>query len=335
LLARKGVSRTSDDIVHFKTIIDDLSLTVQKENFYFDTHYLFHHIYSAYYFAVNDFENCLIHLKTNLEYFEKNFVNLENQPNIYFSILTNAIFVSEKLGKCKEANNLLEKLKMLPSKVNMDSNEDMQIKLFSSVSSIEMSMLTKRGDFEKAKDLISKIESGLLKYGDKISPSRKAFLEFKIAVVYLSLNEFSNALKWINIILNDKQLDEKEDIVSFAQLLDLLVYIEMKNIDILPYALKNTNRFLKSRNRLFAFEKVFLHFISKAIKSKDVFELETLWEEIYNELSKIQDDSFESVVLEYFDFLSWAEAKFKRKSFKDVVFEKFNQNFSVEFSTQI
>lgn len=329
LLAQKGVSRTETDILNFQSIIDDLTKSINQENFYFDTHYLYHHIFSAYYFAVNDFENCLSHLTTNITYFEEEVFNIESHPNSYFSILTNAIFVSEKLEMHKDANILLEKLKQLPSKINMENNEDLQIKLFSSVNSIEMSMLTRRGDFERALKLVPVIERGLMNYGEKISSPRKAFMEFKIAVVYLSLNEPSNSLKWINNILNDKQLDQKEDIVSFTQLLDLLVHIEMKNTQLLPYALKNTQRFLKSHNRIFTFEKVFLQFISKIIKSTDVFETEILWEEIHHQLMCIQDDSIESVALEYFDFKSWAESKFKRKSFSQVVFEKFEKQYSL------
>lgn len=329
LLSHKGVSRSQEDILNFKTIIDDLTKSVNQNNFYFDTHYLFHHIYSAYYYAINDFDNCLIHLQTNINYFEQNVTTIENHPNSYFSILTNAIFVSEKQEKHKEANLLLEKLKQLPAKISMDNNEDLQIKLFSSVSSIEMSMLTRRGDFDRAINLIPIIERGLMNYGDKISTPRKAFLEFKIAVVYLSVNELSKSLKWINKILNDKQLDQKEDIVSFTQILDLLVHIEMNNLQLLPYALKNTQRFLKSRNRIYTFEKVFLHFVSKIIKSIDIFEMETLWEGIYHELTGLQDDSIESVALEYFDFQSWAESKFKRIPFSQVVFDKFNHRLSL------
>ena len=225
LLSHKGVSRSQEDILNFKSIIDDLTQSVNKEIFYFDTHYLFHHIYSAYYFAINDFQNCLDHLKINIEYFENDLQYIENHPNSYFSILTNAIFVSEKQEKYKEANELLEKLKQLPAKIVMDNNEDLQIKLFSSINSIELSMLTRRGDFEKAVKLVPLIERGLMTYGTNLSAPRIAFLEFKMAVIFLSLGECSSALKWINNILNNKRLDQKEDLFSFAKLLDLFIHI--------------------------------------------------------------------------------------------------------------
>jgi hypothetical protein len=329
LLSHKGVSRTQEDILNFKSIIDDLTQSVNQEIFYFDTHYLFHHIYSAYYFAINDFENCLAHLKINIEYFENDLQHIENHPNSYFSILTNAIFVSEKQEKYKEANELLEKLKQLPAKIEMDSNEDLQIKLFSSINSIELSMLTRRGDFEKALKLVPLIERGLMTYGANLSAPRIAFLEFKMAVIFLSLGEFSSALKWINNILNNKRLDQKEDLFSFAQLLDLLIHLEMKNKQLLPYALKNTQRYLKSHNRVFSFEKMFLQLISKIIKSDDVFDKEAVWEELYSSLKTIEGDAMDSVALEYFDFQSWAESKFKRIPFTKIVSEKFNNKFSV------
>jgi len=329
LLSHKGVSRSQEDILNFKSIIDDLTQSVNKEIFYFDTHYLFHHIYSAYYFAINDFQNCLDHLKINIEYFENHPQLIENHPNSYFSILTNAIFVSEKQEKYKEANGLLEKLKQLPAKIEMDNNEDLQIKLFSSINSIELSMLTRRGDFEKAVKLVPLIERGLMTYGANLSAPRIAFLEFKMAVIFLSLGECSSALKWINNILNNKRLDQKEDLFSFAQLLDLLIHLEMKNTQLLPYALKNTQRYLKSHNRVFSFEKMFLQLISKIIKSDDVFDKEAVWEELHSSLKTIEGDAMDSVALEYFDFQSWAESKFKRIPFTKIVSEKFNNKFSV------
>jgi len=325
LLSQKGISRTDDDILNFKKIIDDLATTINPANFYFETHYLYHHIFSAYYFAINNFESCLEHLQTNIDYFEAETVHISNQPNSYFSILTNAIFVCEKMGRFKDSTILLNKLKQLPITINMDNNDDLQIKLFSSVNSIELSSLTRRGDFEKALKLIPIIEKGFIKYGEKISVQRKAFLEFKIAVIYLSINEFGSALKWINKILNDKQLEQKIDIVSFAKLLDILIHIELKNLQLLPYTITNTQRFLKSNNRLFTFEKTFLNFVKKIIASSNLIDEEIHWEEIYDEIVQMQASSNELVAFEYFDFQSWAESKFKRKSFSKLVNDKFNR----------
>ena len=140
-------------------------------------------------------------------------------------------------------------------------------------------------------------------YGDKITPIRKAFLHFKFAVVYIGHGDFNSALKFVNEILNSPEIDKSEDIIGFTQLLDLLIHIELRHNKLLPYTLKNAQRFFKTRNRLYHFEKIFLQFIAKLIKCDDYFDLQTLWENLNNELSSISnDDIFESIALEYFDF---------------------------------
>jgi hypothetical protein len=123
----------------------------------------------------------------------------------------------------------------------------------------------------------------------------------------------------INRILNDSDLDESEDILSFTHLLDLLIHLDLKHEQLLPYALKNVQRFLKSRNRLYSFEKAFLQFVSKRVKCTNELDIEVLWEELHTELAAIKDDTFEGVALEYFDFRTWAESKFKKQVFIELI----------------
>jgi hypothetical protein len=187
-------------------------------------------------------------------------------------------------------------------------------------------MLLRKGDFKGAVRIAEKIIDTFELYGEKIVPARRAFLEFKIGVAYIGVNEFSQALKWVNRILNDKNLDQTEDIVSFAQLLELLIHLELNHDELLPYSIKSTHRFLKSRNRLYNFEKVFLQFIGKLTRCNDRFEIDDYWGELYHELASLTDNStFESVALDYFDFQSWAEAKLKGKEFECIVRDKYNR----------
>ena len=325
LLAQKGNSRSLDEFSDFKLIIDELAKNVKQNEWCFETHYLFHHIYSAYYFAINDFEKCLESLQKNIIYFEDHPAYINGQPNKYFSILTNTIFVCEKLGKIKQAQIIFQKLKNLPQQLTEHTNEDLKIKLFSSISSIEIDNLIQHGDFKEALFLIPKINEGLDFYDDKIATPRKIYLSYKIAVVYLALGDFPNSLKWINNILNDKLLDQKEDILAYTHLLSVIVHIEMKHFDLLAYLVKSILRSLKAKNRLYEPEKAFLNFVSKLIKTSDVFEKEQFWENTYNVLVELYKDMNNAVSLDYFDILSWSEAKFKRQSFQEIIKLKFNR----------
>ena len=322
-LSQKGIARSEEEVEGYKELCSEL-LKESGEYHDFETNYLYHHTLSAFHYAINDLPASYKALQENLNLIESHPLGAKCDVNKHISILTNAIYIGDKIGFSKDSLRLLGQLKSVAAGV--DSNEDLKIKLFSSIASIEISMFLRKGDFVSAKKIVMSVEEELEKYDDKIVPSRRAFLEFKLAVVHMGLGDYQQALRWINRILNDSRLDKTEDIIGFTQLLDLLVHIELGNVKLLPYSFKNTQRFFKTRNRLYSFEKVLLQFINKLIKSEDLFERKNLWESLHNELAAITDDDlFESVALDYFDFQSWAESKLKGKSYEIIVREKYNR----------
>ncbi len=321
-LSKKGVSRSKNESDEYQNLANELlELRIEHVNGK-ETKYLYFHSLSAFFYAIGDFVQSLFYMKKILSLFDEK--NCLVEINKQVSVLTNAIFVSEKLGMYKDSATFLKQLKTIEREV--DSNEDLAIKLFSSVSSIELNIFLRKGDFENAMSVAKRIEKRLDEFGTKVVPVRRAFLAFKIAVIYMGTNDFSNALAWVNRILNDSQLDKTEDIIGYTQLLELLIHVELNHDNLLPYFLKNTLRFFKTRNRLYTFEKVFLQFIRKLINCKDQFEVESIWRELSNDLSEITDNSFESIALEYFDLKSWAEAKLKKKAFQMIVREKYNES---------
>lgn len=328
-LSKKGVARSKEETDAYSQICQMvLSEDYSPHTLTFEGKHLYHHVLSAYYYATGQLEKSLDQLEVNLGTTDQSTLAKKMEANKYISALTNAIYIADKIGNHRKSTQYLNELKKFGS--TLAANEDLSIKLFSSVSSIELSMYLRKGDFQNATSSADKIEKELEHYDEKIVPIRRAFLEFKIAVVNMGTGNFSEALKWINRILNDSNLDKKEDIIGFTQLLELLVHIELNHNNLLPYSLKNTQRFFKTRNRMYGFEKVLLQFISKLIKCEDHFDRQNLWEKMYKELSQItNDDVFESVALDYFDFESWAESKLKGKAFDAIVREKYNRRMKV------
>ncbi|NRA13388.1 MAG: hypothetical protein HRT57_15695 [Crocinitomicaceae bacterium] len=270
-LAKKGVARSEEESKNYTELCSPLLNDYDPENITTEGKYLYSHALSAYYYSIADLEKSLGYLKLNLELFNETPKELEIEPIKQISVLTNAIYISDKIGEYRIAIVYLNQLKSLAN--GIESNEDLEIKLFSSISSIELSMNLRKGAFKDASKIAIDIEQKLLGFGDKITSTRRAFLEFKIAVAYIGVGEFNIALKWVNKILNDSELDKTEDIIGFTQLLDLLVHIELNHDKLLPYSLKSTQRFFKTRNRMYSFEKVFLQFIGRLVKCKDHFEM--------------------------------------------------------------
>ena len=53
----------------------------------------------------------------------------KEEPNIYFSVLTNTIYVASQLKKYDDVFKYLDRLHLLPERMKIDGNEDLDIKL--------------------------------------------------------------------------------------------------------------------------------------------------------------------------------------------------------------
>ena len=322
ILNKKGKARTEEGLTKLKSIIDDVLLNRDPEHIFYQTEYLYNHIYSAYYFGVGDYGNSFKYLKQNVDHIEANLDKFQEEPNIYFSILTNIVYVASQLRQFDDVFFYLKKLRELPETMEIKNNEDLEIKLFSSANSIELTIYFLTGEFEKGLEIIPQIENGLMLYGHKLNSVRKAFFFFNIAIIYFGAKKYNDALKWTNRLLNDIDINKSLDIYCFGQLLNLLVHIELNSKNLLPYALRSTQRYLSTRNRYFQFETSFLELISKLLKSPDAFTANEHYATFLEKVNGLKENQLEKTAFEYFDFISWAEAKASGRDFAEVVRER-------------
>lgn len=311
-----GQARSPKEVEVYTKLYNEFKSIKKTDEIIFENQYLINHFKSAYYFAILEHDESLTTLKENLQLFKNGKEKIKEYPNQYFSILTNIIHLESKNSNTKAIHTHLNELKTFPHQLKASLTEDLAIKLFSSINSIELKILNQEGNFEKATQLSEEIKEGLKKYEAEITPFRKAYLAFNMSIAFFGNEEFNQSLKWINIILNNKELDQKEDIISFAHLLNLLIHFELKNDDLLPYAIKSTKRFLTKRKRTFKFETVFLKHLTKISNAQNKYEIEDLLHNVDKEIKALKDDPFEAVAFEYFDFHVWLTSKVKNKSFQ-------------------
>ncbi len=322
ILNKRGKARTEEGLTRLKSIIDNTLLNREPEHIFYESEYLYNHIYSAYYFGVGDHANSYKYLKQNLDHIESNLDKFQEEPNVYFSILTNIIYVASQLRNYEEVFSLLKKLRELPETLEIKNNEDMEIKLFSSANSIEMTIYFMTGEFQKGLEIIPQVENGLMLYEHKLNSVRRAFFYFNIAILFYGAKQYNDALKWTNRLLNDIDINKSLDIYCFGQLLNLLIHIELNNKSLLPYALRSTQRYLSTRNRYFKFESSILELIGKLLRSPDTVTENQQYEDFLHKIRELKEDQLEKTAFEYFDFISWAEAKVSGKDFGEVVREK-------------
>jgi hypothetical protein len=322
MLNTKGRARKSEQLDEFRKLIDASLKDQTLEGLSVNARFLYHHTYSAYYFAITDAENCRIHLSQNVELIEANTEIFRDEPNVYFGVLTNLIYVLSRLKLYKEVLKYLKKLRTLPEKLDTARNENLEMKLFASAYSLELTLYNSIGHFDQAMKLVPKIEEGLTRFEGRLSKLREAHFIISVAVACYGAGKFQLALKWTTRLLNDSEIGENEWIYAVAQVFALILHIELNHLELLSYVGRSVQRYLKTRNRSYQFENVFLKFAEKISKADDVKTIHPLYEDLYEHLKQLDEDPFEKTAFEYFDFPAWAESKAKNKSFREIVIEK-------------
>ncbi|MFD1551180.1 hypothetical protein DNU06_16770 [Putridiphycobacter roseus] len=311
-----GTVRSKEDVMALELIIQPLNaIEYLAEDW--ESAYLYHHITSGYYFAIYDIDNCSKHLSILIQLYEANPDLIKQNPNRYFSIITNFIYCETKRSNFEIAQNYLNLLDKFKSDYTV--NKDLEIKFFSSVGSLKLFLFIETGNYTEANALIKEIDLGIEQYEGKIGLMRSAYLNFQIGVAFLSQGAFKESLTYINKVLNEKSLLQRQDIYSFSLLLQLIIHFELKNYRFIPYILNTTKRFLKEKNRLYTFESIFLKVIQK-IKDENLnrMDVEEVLASLTPEIEKLKEDKFEKTAFDYFDFSAWLKSKIENKTYLEI-----------------
>ena len=306
--------------IHF--IINTPVMKSEKKALSFNAKYLYHNMLGFYLQTKGDLKKSYIHRKSLVNLFESNQEHLAEHTSNYIAALNNLLIICVPLEKYKEFHFLLRKMRAIPAK-----SSEIKARIFSRSYNLELSMYIDTGQFEKIIPLINKIEAGLKEFKRQFVIAHEMIFYYSISYCYLAICDYNNALKWLNKVLNETNIETREDIHGFARILNLIIHYELDHADLLGYITKSTYRFLYKRKRLYKFETSFLNFIRQKLpKVKSNKELVSAFKELKMELGAITKDPFEKKALEYFDFISWLESKIGNRPFAEIVKEKAKKN---------
>lgn len=273
---------------------------------------LFYEIYIQYYNVTGNFKESFGHCRKFLDFMEAHPEKLEHNTKSYLTALNNYLIRCAVTGKDENFPAILEKYR----DITIDKSE---ISAFLLSYNIELYYYTSRGNFNDGLPLIEKTSMYLDKYKGRYHRSIELFLWFSIAYLYFGNGNYKSCLEYINKILNDPLVKQREDVRVLALLLNLIVHYELGNYDLLDYTIKSTYRFLYTRKRIYRVESLTLSFLKKLTRIFNTKELMGMFKELKDELESYYNDPYEMKALEQFDFLSWLESKIQGKSFGEMV----------------
>jgi hypothetical protein len=151
---------------------------------------------------------------------------------------------------------------------------------------------------------------------------RVMVFHYKIACLYFGSGDNSSAVDYLNLIINQKSPDYRQDIQSFARILSLIAHFEMGNERLVEYQIKSVYRFLGKMKDLQEVQKEIFKFLRRTPKMKAV-QLKQEFKDLKEKLVKIEEKEFERRPFLYLDIISWLESKIEQKTVQEVVREKF------------
>lgn len=246
-----------------------------------------------------------------LDYLKSEQSRLRNDPGPYITALNNKIGLYLNQRKHQQVPPLLERIRTIPKQFKL-RNSSISLKLMIRSYNVELEAYRDSGQVGRGIDLISTIRSFIDKNTALISTDYKILFHYQFAYLYFMAQDFRKALQDVNAVLRYRNHAERNDILGYAQFLNLLIHYELGNWTVIKYSVDASRRFLKKKGALLEFEKVLLRIFSKLSTNPEVNHQSILvagYQNLFGEPPLLTESQ-----LDYLNFKCWIESKIKNSS---------------------
>jgi len=277
---------------------------------------LFHRIKGLYAYSVLDYKGFYQSCQEQMALMEAHSYFRKENTTEYISLLSNLTISCGLLGRFEEVNECLDKfLKIKP----VTANDKLKVHL--EYYSKKFSYCISTGAFDEGRSMMQQHLKEVKQFDTGLFESGRFYFQY----FYLNFGtgDYDEALNYLNLWLNLPRSIERQDLQSLARILNLVIHFEMGNTMLLEYLLRSTYRFLKTRNRVFAFELRVLKFIKESNNYLTRTEIKEAFQNLKADFERLAEDPSERVMMQYFDFISWLESKIQQVPFGEIVRSKY------------
>ncbi len=294
----------------------------EEEKLSFHEKLYLYYSYVGYCFYIQDFDRGYDYARRWVQLFDSHPEMIEPKLEMYIKGLNNLMVAQSKLLKYAEfleTNKKLENISFLP---NIFLTDHITLTLFKYSYTHAINRHFMLGDFKGGITLVQNIKDGLDKFISKLDKHSVLIFYYKIACLYFGSDNYRQALVWLNKIINSKAVDLREDIHSFARILNLICHFELGNTDLVEYQVKSTYRFLLNKGNLGIFQKIILRFLKKLTGEINDQNLIPAFKALKEELLPIAESPYDKKAFIYFDIISWLESKIEGRPVEEIIREK-------------
>lgn len=286
----------------------------KAEQFIIETFHLYHT-------SKFDTANAMKYNRASLKLMEDNTALLRSNVERYLATFQNYVLQYYYKGDIENLEISAVKLKTFLETTKIHIPRLVRVTAQGKIYDILLSAYHTNCKFDKAIDILTKAEKLVEENYSVIDKSVKNVTYQMGTFIYFTTEDYENALRLSNKLLNDPDSGKFLEVYCFILLLQLLIHYELGNYDLIEYITKSTKRYLSKTEKLYKIEKIMLSFFDKIIKAENEYKDE-MFKTLQSNLNELRKDPDEGR-FEYYDFSSWCESKIRKIKIRDVFLEKY------------
>lgn len=318
---KTGYIRDKSDHDNIKSLFNEKLPNWNPAEFSFREKLLWYEIQLSYFSFIQDFDKVYEYSKMWVNLFEFT-PNSAYYLEMYLKGLNHLLNAQARLLKYDEFQQTHKTLRDLANHRLVKLNENLQIRLFKYSYAHQFNGYFMIGEFNKGEQLLQRIEARLEAYIGMLDKHSELVLFYKIACLYFGNDNYRQALKWLNRIINSEDQDIREDVHSFARIVNLITHYELGNTDVIEYYIRSTYRFLLKKHDLHLFQELILEFLKGLSREITQSQLIERFKELRIKLLELESSKYDKRAFVYFDMISWLESKIQNKSVATIISEK-------------
>lgn len=325
MMTRQSIkAKNKSDLAEVDSLLNSPSLRNQDKVLCKKTLVIYHHcravLFSKKQDNVSREKECLALVKV----MDENPELIEEMPKRYLSTLNNLISIAYESRKFKTCHQLIAALRA-KSELKAFNTTDLQLKIFTSTYNAELISYTDSGKYTEALGVVEEIKKGLEKFKGKINKEEALIFYYNIAVLHTYAGEYALALDYINLILSQSDKLLRQDLQSFARIINIGLQYELGRFKTFKYIIHSVKEYYKTQPSQYKTEMLIMNYFEKLADVKEKIDEVEVFRRFYKDVKDVMKDPHEQAVKLYFDMETYAESKLTGKSMNTILSEKFEK----------
>jgi hypothetical protein len=267
---------------------------------------LHYHILYGLHFIKGDLKKAEKHISELIKFLEKYPERIKEDPHSYVTAIGNKIGLYLSGKRWDEIPALIYKIREVPAKYKLKNESRFTVRLWLRMFNVELEMYRDSRQLEKGIALMDEIQRFIEKRRKAIPADYILLIYYQFANIFFLKKDYSKSLRWLSEIINSNFGNTREDIQSYARILNLIVHFELNNIIVLRYAVDSCRRFLNKKRTEISSGKKLLNLFSKLSHAYPE-EYQAIFKKAHTEMFPPHSRQTQ----DYIDIKGWLEEKMK------------------------